>query len=225
MNIVIPMAGSGQRFKDAGYTTIKPLIEVNGIPMIQRVIENLNLPDAYVYLLHRLDDIDLIENLGIPIRIKRQTAGAASTILCIKEIINTNEPLIISNCDELLEWNSSNANDYEGDGCIFTTKASGPKWSYVKTENGFVTQVAEKVEISDEATVGVYCWKRGKDFVKYAEQMITNDEKVNGEFYVAPVYNGAIKDGLKIITKSVDKFWSLGTPEDLDHAIKHCPLI
>jgi len=108
------------------------------------------------------------------------------------------------------------------DGSILTFKATHPKWSFVKLDdNGHVTELAEKKPISDIATVGIYCWSKGSDYVKYAEQMIDKDIRVNGEYYVAPVYNEAIADGKKIKTYNIKKMWGLGTPEDLNHYIEN----
>jgi dTDP-glucose pyrophosphorylase len=233
LNIVIPMAGLGQRFVDAGYVAPKPLITVHGRPMIERVVENLNIPDArFIFIIRNYDYLKNLNtflaklaNNVIVVELASPSEGAAQTVLAASDLINNDEPLIISNCDELLEWNSSEALTYHGDGCIFTTEASGPKWSYVHSEKGYVVEVAEKIQISNEATVGVYCWKRGSDFVAAAQRMIQNNERYNGEFYVAPVYNQAIRHGAKITTKRVHDFWSMGTPEDLDHTLKYCPLI
>ena len=103
------------------------------------------------------------------------------------------------------------------DGGILTFKSIHPKWSYAKIDDtGFVQEVAEKKPISDQATVGVYYWRRGSDYVKYAEKMIESNDRVNGEFYVCPVFNYAIADGKKIKTIGVEKMWGIGTPEDLE---------
>ena len=103
------------------------------------------------------------------------------------------------------------------DGGILTFESTHPKWSYAKLgNNGFVSEVAEKNPISTNATVGVYYWKHGQDYVKYAEQMIEENIRVNNEFYVCPVYNQAIKDKKKIKIKEIEKMWGLGTPEDLE---------
>ena len=104
------------------------------------------------------------------------------------------------------------------DGGILTFKATHPKWSYAKlNDSGFVTEVAEKNPISDNATVGIYYWKKGKDYVKSAEEMIENDIRVNNEFYVCPVYNQAIERNKKIKISEVEKMWGIGTPEDLEN--------
>ena len=108
------------------------------------------------------------------------------------------------------------------DGGILTFHSTHPKWSYARLdESGFVSEVAEKKVISEHATVGVYYWGKGSDYVKYAEQMIEKNIRVNNEFYVAPVYNEAIADGKKIRIKDIQKMWGIGTPEDLNYFLEH----
>ena len=108
------------------------------------------------------------------------------------------------------------------DGGIVSFKATHPKWSFAKIdEKGLVTEVAEKNPISDIATVGYYYWKQGSDFVKYSEQMIQSNTRVNNEFYVCPVFNEAINDNKKIRTFNVKGMWGLGTPEDLNYYLEN----
>ena len=228
LNVLIPMAGAGSRFQQAGYTFPKPLIEVNGKPMIQVVVENLNLDAHYIFVVqksHResynLDTLlrliapgcDIVETDGI-------TEGAACTALLAKDIIDKDQPLFFANSDQFVEWNSIEfmykMNETQADGGIVTFEATHPKWSFAKLDPyGLVTEVAEKNPISNVATVGFYFWKRGSDFVKYAESMISENIRVNGEFYVCPVFNQAIADGKKIRNFQVQNMWGLGTPEDL----------
>ena len=138
--------------------------------------------------------------------------------------MDNNDPLIISNSDQWIKWNSletiSSFND--ADGGILTFKSVHPKHSFAKVDgNGFVTEVAEKNPISSDATVGIYHWKRGSDWVKYAEQMIEKNIRTNNEFYVCPVYNEAIQAGLKIKSSLVDEMWGMGTPEELHNFLTH----
>jgi dTDP-glucose pyrophosphorylase len=154
------------------------------------------------------------------------TEGAACTTLLAKELIDNDEPLVMANSDQFVEWDSNNVMysfTADGiDGGILTFKATHPKWSYAKLdENGFVSQVAEKNPISDNATVGVYYWKKGSDYVKYAEQMIEKNIRTNNEFYVCPVFNEAIADGKKIRVKEISKMWGIGTPEDLNYFLEN----
>jgi HAD superfamily hydrolase (TIGR01509 family) len=233
LNVLIPMAGAGSRFQKAGYTFPKPLIEVNGKPMIQVVVENLALDANYIYVVqkeHREKyNLDTVLNLLTPnctiIDVDGITEGAACTALLAKEYIDNDEPLFFANSDQFVEWNSSEfmykMQETQADGGIPIFKSTHPKWSYVKTDNnGYVTDLAEKNPISDNATIGFYFWKQGKKFVKYAEEMIEKDLRVNNEFYVAPVYNGAIEDKLKIKTFEVERMWGLGTPEDLNYFLQ-----
>ncbi len=228
LNVLIPMAGLGSRFKEAGYKDPKPLIEIFNKPMIYHVVENLNIEANYIFLvlkehyenyhLHRV--LNLIKpNCDIVI-VDTITQGAACTTLLAKKFIDNNNPLLIANSDQLIEWNSNECmyafSNSSIDGGILIFDADHPKWSYAKlAENGFVEEVAEKKVISNNATVGIYYWAHGSDYVKYAEKMIENNIRTNNEFYICPVYNEAINDGKKIRVKKVDKMWGLGTPEDL----------
>lgn len=232
LNVLIPMAGKGSRFAEAGYTFPKPLIEVNGKPMIQVVIDNLNVKANYIFLVqadhYHKYNLQTMLNLIAPnctiILVDKVTEGAACTALLAKEFINTKTPLLIANSDQFLEWDSAEflySMTDNVDGGIVTFKSTHPKWSFAKIEDGWVTEVAEKNPISDNATVGVYYWKKGSTFVTYAEQMIRKDLRTNNEFYIAPVFNEAIKSYNKIKAFEVEKMWGLGTPEDLKYYENH----
>jgi len=234
MNILIPMAGAGSRFEKSGYTFPKPLIDILGKTMIQWVVDNLNIEANYIFIVQKshFEKYNLKETLSnfCPnnqiVQIEGITEGAACTTLLTKQYIDNDEPLIIANSDQFVEWNNeefiytSTTGDLDGN--ILTFKSTHPKWSYVKIDDlGYVTEVAEKRPISDIATVGIYYWRKGSDYVKYAEQMIHNNIRVNNEFYVCPVFNEAIKAGKKIKTFNVEKMWGLGTPEDLEYFLKN----
>ena len=234
MNVVIPMAGAGSRFAAAGYTFPKPLIEVNGKPMIQVVVENLNVDAHFIYLVQKehYDKYNLKQllNLITPgcdiVQIDRLTEGAACTTLLAKELINNDEPLLMANSDQFVEWNSNEClyafTADSVDGGIVTFEATHPKWSFAKLgDDGFVSEVAEKNPISNIATVGIYYWKHGSDYVKYAEQMIEKNIRTNNEFYVCPVFNEAIANGKKIRAKNIAKMWGIGTPEDLNYFLEN----
>ena len=234
LNVLIPMAGAGSRFEKAGYTFPKPLIDVKGQPMIQVVTENLNIKANYIYVVqkeHRvkynLDTLlDLITSGCKIVETDGLTEGAACTALLAKEYINNSAPLFFANSDQFVEWDSNEfmykMNETDADGGIVTFKAIHPKWSFAKVnEEGLVTEVAEKNPISDTATVGFYYWKQGSDFVKYAEQMIEKNIRVNDEFYVCPVFNQAIEDDKQIRTFDIKQMWGLGTPEDLTYFIEN----
>ena len=234
MKIVVPMAGAGSRFETAGYTFPKPLIEVRGEPMIAKVVKNLNLQGQYIFLVQKTHyekyNLQGLLTLIAPnckiVQIDGLTEGAACTVLKAKEYINNNEPLIIANSDQYIKWNSfetiSSFNHKDADGGILSFTSVHPKHSFAKVDsNGYVTEVAEKNPISNNATVGIYHWKQGSDFVRYAEQMISKNIRTNNEFYICPVYNEAIQDGKKIKISSVDEMWGMGTPEELNNFLTH----
>ena len=234
LNVLIPMAGAGSRFEQAGYTFPKPLIDVKGRPMIQVVTENLNIKANFIYVVqkeHRAKyNLDSLLDLITPgckiVETDGVTEGAACTALLAKEHIDNDAPLFFANSDQFVEWDSNEflykMNETDADGGIVTFKATHPKWSFAKVnEEGLVTEVAEKNPISDIATVGYYYWKHGSDFVKYAEQMIEKNIRVNNEFYVCPVFNEAIADGKQIRTFNTQAMWGLGTPEDLKNYLEN----
>lgn len=234
LNVLIPMAGAGSRFSKAGYTFPKPLIEVRGKPMIQVVIENLNIEANYIFIVQKEHyekySLQILLNLIAPdcriVQVEGVTEGAACTTLLAKEIIDNENPLLIANSDQFIDWESNEALyafSADGiDGGILTFHSTHPKWSYAKLDDeGFVSEVAEKKPISENATVGIYYWSKGSEYVKYAEEMIADDIRVNNEFYVCPVYNQAIKDGKKIRIKHIQEMWGLGTPEDLNFFISN----
>jgi HAD superfamily hydrolase (TIGR01509 family) len=234
LNVLIPMAGAGSRFSQAGYTFPKPLIEVRGKPMIQVVVENLNIEANYIFIVQKEHyekyNLKYLLNLLAPnckiVQVDGITEGAACTTLLAKEYIDNDAPLVMANSDQFVEWNSNECmyafNADSIDGGILTFKATHPKWSYAKLdEYGFVSEVAEKKPISDNATVGIYFWKHGSDYVKYAEQMIEKNIRTNNEFYVCPVFNEAIADGKKIRVKQIEKMFGIGTPEDLNYFLEN----
>jgi dTDP-glucose pyrophosphorylase len=235
INIVVPMAGAGSRFSVAGFKDPKPFIDVMGKPMIQWVIENLStdIEHRFIFICQskhqheygfetRLKSI--LSNFEI-ITVDGLTQGAAETVLFASDLINNNDPLLIANSDQYIEYEIeeflSSINDENVDGSILTMTSNSPKWSYIEFNNLLhVTEVREKEVISSEATVGIYAFARGKDFVGAANLMIQKNLRVNGEFYVAPVYNELIEQG-KIITfqnigTDSNQMNGLGTPEDLE---------
>ena len=234
LNVLIPMAGAGSRFEQAGYTFPKPLIEVRKKPMIQVVVENLNIKANYIYVVQKSHrekyNLDALLSLITPgckvVETEGMTEGAACTALLAKEHINTDAPLFFANSDQFVEWDSNEflykMNETNADGGIVTFEATHPKWSFAKiNKQGLVTEVAEKKPISNIATVGFYYWKQGSDFVKYAEQMINKNIRVNNEFYVCPVFNQAIEDNKEIRTFYINGMWGLGTPEDLNYYLEN----
>lgn len=232
-NILIPMAGEGSRFSKAGFVFPKPLIDtINNKPMIQLVTESLLIDGHFIYLVRQehLDKYNLRQmlNLITPgcdiVTVNKLTEGACCTTLLAEHLINNNLPLIIANSDQYIEWKPEEfiylMNNQSIDAGILTFQNTHPKWSYAKLdEDGYVNEVAEKNPISTNATVGVYYYKKGSDYIKYSKQMIEKNIRINNEFYVAPVFNEFIKDNKKIKTYEVDRMIGCGTPEDLNNLI------
>ena len=239
LNIILPIAGRGSRFKVAGYQAPKPLIPVHGQPMIVVVINNIQ-PQRFhrfifLVLQEHLDKTNIQQVLEdtcsnhIIIPVKEVTEGAACTVLLARHLIDSDDPLMIANTDQYV---AININDYlavsdqpDTDGLIMTFWANDPKWSFVKlNEFDLVTEVAEKSVISNEATVGIYNFKHGKHFVQAADRMISNNLRINNEFYVAPTYNSLINKGAKIRIFNIGiegkGMHGLGTPEDLETFLK-----
>ena len=234
LNILIPMAGEGSRFKEAGFFFPKPIIEVLNKPMIQWVIDSLNIEANYIFLIQKKHQekfniksmLKILQPNCKVVEIDKLTEGAACTTLLAKKYINNSNSLIIANSDQYIKWNSSqslyNFITKKIDGGILTFNSVHPKWSYAKCDdNSNVIEVAEKKVISNNATVGVYFWKKGSDYVKYANQMIKKNIRVNNEFYVCPVFNEAIKDAKNIKIEKVDEMHGLGTPEDLSNFLNY----
>ena len=236
LNVLIPMAGAGSRFEKVGYTFPKPLIDVNGKPMIQLVVESMNIEATFIYIVQKSHrekyNLDTLLNLITPnckiVEVDGITEGAACTVLLAKEYIDNDNQLILMNSDQFIEWDSTEfmyqMNEKMYDGAIMCFESTHPKWSFAKTdENGLITEVAEKNPISNQATAGIYYFKYGSDFVKYAEQMITKNIRTNNEFYVCPVYNELITDNKKIYNYQIpsENMWGLGTPEDLNYYLEN----
>ena len=237
MNIVVPMAGAGSRFAKEGYEHIKPMISVGNKLMIQVVVDNMNIKGKYIFIVQKDHNIrynfnhwfKLIcrDNPYEIVEVEKLTEGACCTVLEAKKYIDNDKPMIIVNSDQFIEWDANQfmykmmSKDVDG-GILTFKKDNDTKWSYAKLdEKGYVTEVQEKNPISNLATVGLYYWKRGSDFVKYANLMIEKNERVNNEFYVCPVYNYGIKDGKKIITSDCIEMWGLGVPDDLKYFLEN----
>lgn len=238
LNIVIPMAGRGSRFANVGYIMPKPLIDVHGKYMIEYVTKNIKpkCEHRFIYLClqEHLDKYDLKSKLElfapgcIVVPVNEVTEGAACTVLLAEKYIDSSDALMIANSDQYVDVDIDQYLDKQigADGLIMTMFAEDPKWSFINYDSeGFVTTVREKEVISNEATVGIYNFAHGLDFVKYAHKMIEQDLRVNGEFYVAPVYNMLIEEGKKIRYHNIgavdDGMYGLGVPEDLEKFLKN----
>jgi len=224
MNVLIPMAGLGQRFQISGYSKPKPLIDIFGKPMIERVMDSLKGPHInYIFVAQQehanMGLADFLSPIGKVVWLNELTEGAACTTLLAKEYINNDEELVVANCDQYMEWNFEDflSHSKKFDGCLVTFNSTNPHHSYAKTKGNLVIEVAEKIVISDKASAGIYYFKNGNQYVKGVEQMIEKNIRTNNEFYICPVYNELIQSGLTISTYNIDvlKKHMLGTPEEL----------
>jgi len=233
MNIVIPMAGEGARFKVNGYELPKPLILIDNKPMIQHCVESLGIDGQYIFIIRRYESENtnklLRETLvnikpdSIIIEIDKLTNGSAETCLFAKDYIGNDDELIITNCDQLMEWDSNKfinfLNSSKHDGVVVTYESTHPKNSFVKlNDHNLVEYIAEKNPISNKALIGLHYWKKGIYFVNSTIKMINNNIRHNNEFYVGPTYNELIKDNKLISTYHLDKnqYISVGSPDDLN---------
>lgn len=235
LNIVLPIAGRGSRFAEAGYALPKPLIPVHGHPMIELVVHNVKpaRPHRFIFLAlqEHIDKFGMEDELrrvapGCEILpVSAVTEGAACTVLLARDLINSDDALMIANADQWVDLDINvylDTMDRElADGLIMTMWADHPKWSYVGFDvAGRIDRVVEKEVISNEATVGIYNYRRGADFVKAAEQMIRKNLRVNNEFYVAPAYNQMLQSGAKLVIHNVGRessgMYGLGIPSDLN---------
>lgn len=241
LNIVVPMAGAGSRFAEAGYRLPKPLIDVQGSPMIRRVIDNIrpSRPHRFIFVCQRAHDsaYGLTERLSIwapgceIVLLDTTTEGAACTVLAAAALIDTPTPLMIANSDQVVDIA---IDDYLAttdaipcDGTIMTMPATDPKWSYAAIDtDGWVTRVAEKNPISPHATVGIYQFADGANFAAATRRMIAAQDRTLGEFYLAPVYNHLIKAGARIRIHGITapQMHGIGTPEDLAAFLAAAPV-
>lgn len=234
------MAGRGSRFANEGYVLPKPMIDVHGKPMIQRVVNNLTpkCPHRFIFICQEQHVVEYnLEPLLYSIAPGSEivttngiTEGAACSVMLTEHLIDNSDPLMIANSDQ---WVDVDIDDYlrvmgdqNLDGLIMTMKADDPKWSFVGFDSeGKVNNVVEKQVISDEATVGIYNFKNGSEFCMAVKKMIVNDLRVNGEFYVAPTYNILIENNAKIgiynVGEEMNGMYGLGIPSDLKLFLSH----
>lgn len=231
VNILVPMAGLGSRFLKEGFTVPKQLINVGDKHLMDISLDCLNvigtkynlifvIRDDQVYNF-KLDEILKQKYLGAHVVVlDKLTGGSVESCLYAKSYIDNNDPLIIHTLDIEFAppFDVKRMKRLEVDGLILTFKSNSPNYSYVKNYNdgSYAVRTAEKKAISPNACVGIYGFKKGSDFCKYAEKMIKEDIRTNGEFYIAPLYNLLIEDGLKIMTEQVEKMHVFGTPEEFN---------
>lgn len=232
-NIIIPMAGEGSRFPKDQYLP-KPLIDVNGKPMIVRAIESLDIDGQYHFIVRQNEYTPIVKDIiGKVVKnpkfveITKTTEGPACSALLFKNEIDNNDELVIANCDQIMEWDSKlffhNVRLY--DGAVVTYYSDTDKNSYAKLDKtGHVVEIREKEVISNISLNGIHYWKQGNSFVRSAEAMIEADDRApNGEFYIAPTYNYMIKENQKVGIFHIpnEQHHAVGVPVDLERFLKY----
>ena len=235
LNIVIPIAGAGSRFVDAGFDVPKPLIKVHDKTLIEWSVKSFDFLKktkkvSFIFIILKEHDKkyalkkslkNIFGNTIKIIVIDEMTRGQAETCLMAKSLIDNYNQLVIYNCDTYTTGNSKMFDLIEKerpDGILACFKSNDPRYSYARLDSfGYVDLTKEKEVISPLATSGMYYFKRGSDFVTAAENMIKNDDDSKGEYYVAPCYNEMLKSGKKIKTYLVDENWVIGTPEEFEN--------
>jgi NDP-sugar pyrophosphorylase family protein len=236
LNIVMPMAGLGSRFREAGFKVPKPLIDVRGRPMYAWATESLPLEKSsrliFILLATQPEFPDLQRDIEqryakykpIVLTVPELTAGQAITVLRARDLINKDEPLLIHNADTAFDiapqW-IENAVAENLDGALLVFPSQEKRWSFSR-ENpaGFVTEVREKEVVSPWASTGTYWFRRGADFVRVAESRFNSGKREASEFYVGPLYNDLIAQGAKVKNFEIRKLYCFGTPDDLSDTIK-----
>jgi len=239
INIVIPMAGLGIRFANKGFTLPKPLVDVNGEPMIVKAVKSLgfdllSVSCNWYFVIAKNNFTHLIKSTILEVikeakflEIDYITEGPASTVLLYKDVINNEDELIIANCDQIMEWNSDLffLNSRQFDGTIVTYHNDTDKNSYARLDkNGYVTEIREKAVISNVSLNGIHYWRKGKYFVSSAEEMIANQDRApNGEFYIGPTYNYMINNGQRVGIYHIPncQHHAVGVPADLERYLEH----
>lgn len=232
-NLLMPIAGKAQRFLDEGYTMPKPLIMAKDKQIIDWSLSSINTDECNIIFAVRLDHIHnfaiddiLREKFGAEVKIvviDHITRGSVETCLLAEEHIDNDLPLIIYTPDVYFQptWDPANVPG-DLDGFLLTFKANSSAHSYVQVNNeGYATRTAEKEVISQNAAVGVYYYKSGKMFVEYAKRLIEEDIRVKNEFYICPMFNFLIDEGLKVGIEQTEKMHVLGTPAELEFFVDH----
>ena len=230
MQVVISMAGLGSRFSERGFVTPKHLIKIETKTLIELAIESLDIEGEYIFIVRKTENLDERENLKLLLRkIKPQceiieidyvTEGPASSCYLAKDMLDLNDELVISNCDQILEWDSnkflSQTRNNGLDCSVLTYTSDNPKNSFIKCdENNLAVEIKEKEAISDFALVGVHYFKKAEFFINSYEEIFKNNIRTKNEFYLSNVCNNLIKTNKvgHVLLEENEKYHSTGTPD------------
>ena len=232
MNILIPMAGAGSRFYKNGIKTPKPLIKVNDKTLIEHSVGSLGIDGKYIFITRKYEDpkdnedlTTLLKQLDpdcVEIQIDKVTSGCSETCLYAKDYIDNDDELIITNCDQLMNWDANTFTEMvsspDADGAVVLFRSKDPKNSFAEISGDHIVNIVEKNPISDNALVGIHYWKKGSDFVESSENLLRHF-RISGlpECYISETYNYLIERQKKILPFFISKnaYIPLGTPEDV----------
>lgn len=234
LNILLPLAGPNTYFDSQEYPFPKPLIEVLGTPMIERVINNLNEINEdkrFIFLIRNEDcskfHVDntlrlLTGDRGIIIKVQGDTGGALCSALLAIDHINNSDQLLIANSDQIFKNNLhlyfEGMKRVDGDAACMTFSSIHPRWSYVKIdESRAIIQASEKNPISKNAVAGIYYFKKGVDFVGAAKKSIFKDSSTDGKYFISSAINELTLMGKKAISVEVNNadYVSFYTPQKI----------
>lgn len=236
LHIIMPMAGEGSRFKKEGWTTPKPLIELNGIPLFKHAISSVSADDislkySFIVRQEHIDEYKIDEGIksfqpdANIFSVLMTTRGAVETCLIAESAIADDDAVIVMDCD--LEFRSTKfikiikeilaqSVDEASGGALVSFESNEPRYSYAALdEDGFVTRTAEKEVISNHALCGAYFFSTGKRFKQVAHKLLNEPEFKKPEYYVSLLYNYLLADGEKVRLAPMEEYYSYGTPEEL----------
>lgn len=241
LHIIMPMAGEGSRFKKEGWTTPKPLIELNGMPLFKHAIssvsaDGINLKYSFIVRQEHIDEYKIDEGIksfqpdANIFSVLKTTRGAVETCLMAESAIADDDAVIVMDCD--LEFRSKKfieiikqalsepfsllPSPSSISGALVSFESNEPRYSYAALgEDGFVTRTAEKEVISSHALCGAYFFSTGKRFKQIAHQLLNEPEFKKPEYYVSLLYNYLLADGEKVRLAPMEEYYSYGTPEEL----------
>lgn len=226
------MGGLGTRFKEEGFDLPKPLIQVNGKTLIEHSVSSLNLPGKFIFITRKFEDpfhnemlSEILKKVApdsIEIRAESVTRGSVETCLLSQHLIDNEEELIITNCDQITDWEAEDFLNFISnaiiDGAVVTYTSTNPKNSFAVIDQNRIVSFVEKKAVSNFALIGLHYWKRGKDFVRSAKCLMSDFVELGRpECYISESYNYLINEGLTILPYKIEnnQYISLGTPYDL----------
>ncbi len=238
MHIIVPMCGTGERFKQAGYELPKPLIVVDGMPVIEHIVNLFPGEKKFTFVCNRdhLKSTDMRAILqricptGEIVAADPHKLGPVHSVVQIFEDIDDLEEVIVNYCDFSSYWSYDDflkdTHERKADGCVICYRGFHPhmlgtdNYAFVKETDRWLEAIQEKKPFTDNrmqeyASNGTYYFARGSLVKRYFMALMESEEKINNEYYVSMVYNRMAQDGLKISVYEIEHMLQWGTPKDL----------